>query len=91
MSRILFENGKKIGEISDWTLTDLPAPTRMVLGKLITLPKPKDQCTFTSPKPVQRKSALTVIEDKKIEFQIQSTYVKDGTFITGSILAQKKL
>lgn len=91
MPYILYENGKKIGEISDWKITELPAPTRMVLGKLITLPKPKDQCTFVSPKPVQRKSELLVVQDNKFEFQIRSTYVKDGTFITGDVLDQRKL
>jgi len=39
--RILFENGKKIGEISDWMLIERQAERRLVLGKEVMMPKPK--------------------------------------------------
>jgi hypothetical protein len=91
MAYILFENGKKVGEIADWTVTELPAPTRMVLGKLVTLPKPKDQCTFVSPKPIHRKSVLKIIKDNNTEILVQSTSIKGGTVIVGDILEQRKI
>ena len=83
--RILFENGKKIGEISDWSLTEREAEKRMVLGKEILMPKPKDQCVFSSPKPVNRKSELVVIEDGKLRYRLENAKVKDGTLVTATV------
>ncbi len=84
--RILFENGKKIGEISDWMLIERQAERRLVLGKEVMMPKPKAQCTFTSPKLVNKKSEFLVIEDAKTRYQLKDVKVKDGTFVTASIL-----
>ena len=89
MAYVLFENGKKLGDIKDWTLTDRPAVHKVVLGKEIVTPKPKDLVTFTSPKPVKRKNSFTVVQDQKIEFVIQVTNVKDHTLVTGEVLERR--
>ncbi|MES3036445.1 MAG: hypothetical protein V4736_00940 [Bdellovibrionota bacterium] len=91
MGYVLYENGKKIGEIEDWVLIDRPAVTKMVLGKEITTPKPKDQCTFVSPKPVDRRGTFSVIEDQKIEYVIKATYVKHSTNVTADVLEKRKI
>ncbi len=91
MAYVLFEKGKKIGEISDWVLTERPAELRNVLGKEILMPKPMDQCTFTSPKPIPRRSELILIFDRKIEYQLRTTFVRGGTFVTADILQTRKI
>ena len=91
MAAVLFEKGKKIGEISEWVLTEGKAEVRNVLGKEILMPKSKDHCTFTSPKPVPRRSDLILIVDRKIEYKLKVTYVRGGTFVTADIVEQKKI
>ena len=91
MACILFENGKKIGEISDWILIQKPAQIKNVLGKEVLMPKPKDQCTFTSPKPIPRRSDLILICDRKIEYFLKATYVRGGTFVTADIIQEKRI
>lgn len=91
MAYVLYQNGKKIGEVREWQLKDMPAEVRNVLGKEILMKKPKDQCTFISPKPVERKSRLTMICDGKTELVLQQTFVKDGTVVTATVLESKTL
>ena len=86
MAYILFEKGKKIGEISDWILNLRPAEIKNVLGKEVLMPKPKDQCTFTSPKPIPKRSDLILIFDRKVEYILKVTFVRGGTFVTADIL-----
>ncbi len=86
MAYILFEKGKRIGEISDWILTLRPAEIKNILGKEVLMPKPKDQCTFTSPKPIPKRSDLILIFDRKVEYILKVTFVRGGTFVTADIL-----
>jgi hypothetical protein len=81
----LFADGKKLGEISAWKLIERLPETKTVLGKHILTQKPKDQCEFISPKPVNRKSQLWLISDKKIKWTLTEVKVKDGTFITATV------
>lgn len=90
-SYVLFEKGKMIGEVSDWILTERSAEVKNILGKEVLMPKPKDQCSFTSPKPIPRKSDLIVIYDRKIEFVLKITNVRGGTFVTADILKKSKI
>ncbi len=91
MALILFEGRKKIGVISDWVLIEKPAEVKNVLGKDVLMPKPKDQCTFTSPKPIPRRSDLILIFDHKIEYVLKATFVRGGTFVTAEIIEQRKI
>ncbi len=83
--RILFENGKKVGEVSDWILSDRPAERRMLLGKEVMMPKPKDQCTFASPKLIGKKSELVVIEDSQKRYVLKDVKVRAGTLVTATV------
>lgn len=91
MAYILFEKGKKIGEISDWILNIRPAELKNVLGKEVLMPKPKDQCTFTSPKPIPKRSDLILIFDRKVEYILKVTFVRGGTFVTADVLEIKTI
>lgn len=89
MAFILYDHGKKVGEISDWTVASLEPVYKNVLGKVILSVPANNECTFVSPKPVNRKSKLTVIQDGKREFILQLRNVKGGTFITALIVSQR--
>ena len=91
MAYILFEKGKKIGEISDWILNLRPAEIKNVLGKEVLMLKPKDQCTFTSPKPIPKRSDLILIFDRKVEYILKVTFVRGGTFVTADVLEIKTI
>ena len=92
MSYILFDAGKKIGEISDWRTIDRPAEKRMVLGKEVEMGEKSGQrCTFTSPKPLNRRSTLTVVFDKKTEYVLQQTKIIGGTEIAADIVSTRAL
>ena len=91
MACVLFEKGKKIGEISDWIWIQKPAQIKNVLGKEVLMPKPQDQCTFTSPKPIPKRSDLILICDRKIEYVLKTTYVRGGTFVTADIIQEKRI
>ncbi len=90
MAFILFENGKKIGEISDWSVASKEPTFKDVLGKRVLSAPKCDQCSFVSPKPVNRKSQLAVVENGSKEFVLQVITVK-GTFVTASIISKKTL
>ncbi len=91
MAHILFDQGKKLGEISEWVVVTQPPAYKNVLGKTVLLTPANDECTFVSPKPVNRKSKLTIIEDEKRELTLQLKMVKGGTSITAKILSQKDI
>lgn len=86
MAHILFDHGKKIGEVSSWTNSTLPPAYKNVLGKTVLLAPANDECTFISPKPLNRKSQLTVIQDGKVELLLQLKSIKDGTVVVAKIL-----
>lgn len=90
MAHVLYENGKKVGEVTDWIQTERLPQTKLVLGKSIITQKLNDQCTFTSPKVVSRKSELTIITDKVLKLSLGDVKVKDGTYVTATIALQTK-
>ncbi len=91
MAHILYENGKKIGEISEWVRTErLPVP-KVVLGKSIVTQKLNDQCTFESPKAVNRKSVLSIIVDASERLLLKDIHVRAGTYVTATIAEQTKI
>lgn len=91
MAHILFDQGKKIGEISDWTVVSHKPTYKNVLGKMFLSAAATTECSFISPKPVNRKSQLTVIEDSKIEFTLQVKAVKGATRVTALITSQQNI
>ncbi len=91
MALILYENGKKIGEISDWVLIPDTPTYKTFLGKTVLAPPAKDICTFTSPKPINRKSKLIVIESGKSEFNLEIKTVRGSTAVTATIISMNKV
>ncbi len=91
MGYILYESGKKVGELEDWNLIQHPAEVKNVLGKEFVSRKPYDECSFTSPKPVNRKGQFTVIQDKKTEYVLEATSIKNGTVVVATVLEKKKI
>lgn len=91
MAYILFENGKKVGEISDWNVATQEPVFKNVLGKVVLSVPANNECSFVSPKPVNRKSKLIVIKDGAREFDLQVKTVKGATFVTALIISQKDL
>lgn len=86
MARMLFDDGKLVGEISDWAQKTDPPVYKTFLGKTALLTPANDECSFVSPKPVHRKAKLVVVEDKKIRYELQITKVVGGTEIIAKIL-----
>ena len=76
MAHVLFEQGKKIGEVTDWKLTKSEPVYKHVLGKEVLLPAKNDLCSFNTPKPVNRKAQLTIIEDQKFELVLEIKSVR---------------
>lgn len=76
MAHILFEQGKKIGEVTGWQVTKSVPVYKQVLGKDVLLPAKNDLCSFNTPKPVHRKAQLTIIEDQKLELVLEIKSVK---------------
>lgn len=91
MAYVLFENGKKLGEISEWSVEADEPVYKDVLGKrVLSVPK-NNQCTFVSPKPVNRKSQLTVIRDGHYEFVLKINKVTGATFVSALIISQNEI
>ena len=91
MKSILYENGKRIGEISDWVVAKNEPVYKNVLGKTVLSVPANSECSFISPKPVNRKSQLTLIQDGKVELTLQVKSVKGATFVAALIISQKDL
>ncbi|MBC7465548.1 MAG: hypothetical protein H7256_06105 [Bdellovibrio sp.] len=90
MAYILYDQGKKLGEIENWQVTAYVPSYKNVLGKMVLAVAQKDECSFVSPKPVNRRSELTVIENGQLEFILQVKSVK-GTSVIAAISSQKEL
>ncbi|MES2802645.1 MAG: hypothetical protein V4654_09160 [Bdellovibrionota bacterium] len=90
MAHILYDQGKKVGEVSEWKLTPYEPVYKDILGKLVLMPVTLDICSFITPKPVSRKTQLTIIEDQKQELVLQIKSVKSMT-VTASIVARHDL
>lgn len=82
---ILYEDGKKVGEISEWKRIERFAEKRVVLGKELEMKKPKDQCSFVSPKPVRWKKPLWLIADDGTKLTLSEVKVVSGTKVTATI------
>ena len=90
MSHLLFDQGKKIGVVSEWKLTPYEPVYKNVLGKNVLMPATPDVCSFVTPKPVSRKTQLTIVEDQKIELVLQIKSVK-GMMVTALIIEKNEL
>ena len=82
---ILYEDGVKIGSISEWKRVERFAEKKVVLGKEIVTRKPKDQCEFVSPKPVSWKKKLTILDNDGSKMILTEVKVKDATYVTATI------
>jgi len=91
MTYILFSDGVRIGEISEWALTERAAEKKFVLGKEILTHKPNDQCKFVSPKPVKWKSKMWLISSGKEKLVLADLDVRHGTMITATISERSKV
>jgi hypothetical protein len=90
MTHILYDQGKKLGEVSEWKLTVNEAFYKNILGKMVLMPATNDVCSFVTPKPVSRKTQLTILEDQKCELVLQIKSVK-GMTVTAFITAKNTL
>lgn len=91
MAFILYDQGKKVGEVSDWIVESNPPVYKDVLGKTVLATPANDGCSFVSPKPVNRKTQLKIIEAERIEYDLKIVRVQDHTRITAKILAKTNL
>lgn len=103
MNYILFSDGKEIGEISEWKLTERPAIKKQVLGKEIGVQEQNDECQFVSPKPVKWKSKLWLISiaesssrlstgaNHSIKLVLADLKVAHGTMITATVSERIKI
>lgn len=90
MAHILYDQGKKIGEVSEWKLMPYEPVYKDILGKLVLMPVTNDVCSFVTPKPVSRKTQLTILEDQKRELVLQIKSVKSMT-VTATIVERNDL
>lgn len=88
---ILFDQGKRLGEVSDWLVQSLPPVYKNVLGKTVLSTPANNECSFISPKPVKRKSLLSIVEDGKWEYVLQIVSVKEATLVTAKIIEKNKV
>ena len=91
MSNILYDEGKKLGEISDWSVILREPVYKNVLGKTVLSVPANNECTFVSPKPVHRRSKLTVRQDGLVELVLQIKAIKGATFVTALIVSKKEI
>jgi hypothetical protein len=88
---ILYDHGKKVGEVADWKVTKSVPVEKNVLGKIILVAAKNDECSFISPKPVNRRSQLNVIENGLMEYSLLVKAVKGSINVSAEILAKRKL
>lgn len=86
MKRVLFDDGVKVGEVEVWAQRSDPPTYKTFLGKTALLAPANNECTFVSPKPIKRKSKLTVIENGKLKYELQVLRAVGGTEVTAKIL-----
>jgi len=91
MAIILFDDGKKLGEVSEWSEHQRPAEMKMVLGKEVLSQSSKIECKFVSPKPVHRRSQLWVVVDGKTKMTLKDLKITGGTQVTATVGAKEKL
>lgn len=91
MAYILYEEGKKVGEVSDWSVAAKEPVYKNVLGKTVLSVPANNECSFVSPKPIKRKSKLTIVEDGKTEIVLKTISVKAATMVSAVIVSKNKL
>ncbi len=91
MAFIVFENGKKLGEVENWSQREDPPTYKTFLGKTALLKPANNECSFVSPKPVRRKAILKVIKDAHTEYTLEVIRAVGGTEITAKILETKAI
>ncbi|MES2964168.1 MAG: hypothetical protein V4760_09785 [Bdellovibrionota bacterium] len=89
MTMTLFEDGKRIGVIEEWTRTERFAEKKTVLGKEIVTRKPKDQCQFVSPKPVNWRKRLHLVAEDGTKLTLTDVRVTKVTTVTATIDDEK--
>lgn len=90
MAFILYDQGKKLGEVENWVVVKNKSEYKNILGKQVLAAAKYDECSFVSPKPVERRSSLVVIENGQFEYQLKVKWV-EGTTIKADITSQKKI
>jgi hypothetical protein len=91
MAFIVFENGKSLGEVENWSQREDPPTYKTFLGKTALLKPANNECTFVSPKPVRRKAILKIIGDARTEYTVEVLKAVGGTEVTAKILETKIL
>ena len=91
MSQILFDQGKKVGQISDWTVASNEPVYKNVLGKTVLSVPAHRECSFVSPKPIQRKSQLIIVQDGMLELTLQIKKITGACSVTALIVSEKNL
>jgi hypothetical protein len=86
----LYEDGKKIGEITEWKRTERFPEKKVFLGKEVMSKKPNDLCHFVSPKPVSWKKQLWVIADDGSKLKLSEIKIRGGTVIDATIAEEEK-
>ncbi len=90
MAYLLYDNdGKKIGEISEWKHEVAPPAYKTFLGKTVLMTPANDECSFVSPKPVRRKDILTIVADAKTRYTVEVMKAVGGTQVTAKIKETK--
>lgn len=85
MKRILYVDGTKLGEISEWTQKAEPPTYKTFLGKAVLLTPANDECSFVSPKPVNRRSKLTIVTESGEKLELNILKVIGGTKIQAKL------
>ncbi len=91
MAYVLYDEGKKIGEVVNWTVIPYVPVYKNILGKIVLSVPKNDECSFVSPKPINRKANLIVIENGIIEYKLVIKSVKGSTSILAEIASIKKI
>lgn len=91
MAIILYDNGARLGEVTDWQIANKPSVYKTFLGKTVLSTPANDECTFISPKPVKRKSNLMIVENGKREYHLQVIKVTGSTSVAAKILKKIEL
>ena len=91
MSMILFRNGKIVGPISDWQNAEVPPEYKEVLGKTVLVSKANDSCTFTSPKPLNRRDELTIVDEGRATLVLQIKRIVSGLQVSAIIKEKRPL
>ncbi len=91
MAYILYDQGKKVGEVTDFVQEQNSAVYKTVLGKTVLSTPANDGCTFTSPKPVNRKTELKIIVEGNTEYKLQIISVKQHTQVIAKIIQKNPL